>query len=60
MHVADLTKGILGANGIVGGGLAISVGAAFGEQLSGAGRVAGLLFRRRGLQPGRIHGVFEC
>ena len=40
MHVADLSKGILGANGIVGGGLAISVGAAFGEKLSGQGRVA--------------------
>ena len=34
MHVADLTKGILGANGIVGGGLAIATGAAFGEKLS--------------------------
>jgi pyruvate dehydrogenase E1 component alpha subunit len=44
MHVADLTKGILGANGIVGGGLAISVGAAFGAKLSGAGRVAVCFF----------------
>ena len=44
MHVADLTKSILGANGIVGGGLAISVGAAFGEQLSRAGRVAVCFF----------------
>jgi len=44
MHVADLTKGILGANGIVGGGLAISVGAAFGEKLSGQGRVAVCFF----------------
>jgi TPP-dependent pyruvate/acetoin dehydrogenase alpha subunit len=40
MHVADLTKGILGANGIVGGGLAIATGAAFGEKLSNSGRVA--------------------
>jgi TPP-dependent pyruvate/acetoin dehydrogenase alpha subunit len=44
MHVADLSKGILGANGIVGGGLAISVGAAFGEKLSEAGRVAVCFF----------------
>ncbi len=44
MHVADLSKGILGANGIVGGGLAISVGAAFGEKLSGSGRVAVCFF----------------
>ncbi|HEY8508102.1 MAG TPA: thiamine pyrophosphate-dependent enzyme, partial [Steroidobacteraceae bacterium] len=38
MHVADLSKGILGANGIVGGGLAISVGAAFGSKLAKDGR----------------------
>jgi pyruvate dehydrogenase E1 component alpha subunit len=44
MHVADLTKGILGANGIVGGGLAISVGAAFGEKLSDSGKVAVCFF----------------
>jgi acetoin:2,6-dichlorophenolindophenol oxidoreductase subunit alpha len=44
MHVADLTKGILGANGIVGGGLAISVGAAFGEKLSRSGRVTVCFF----------------
>lgn len=29
MHVADLSKGILGANGIVGGGVAMATGAAF-------------------------------
>src|SRR6185437_15192257 len=44
MHVADLSKGILGANGIVGGGLAISVGAAFGEKLSDSGRIAVCFF----------------
>jgi pyruvate dehydrogenase E1 component alpha subunit len=44
MHVADLTKGILGANGIVGAGLAISLGAAFGEKLNKSGRVAVCFF----------------
>jgi acetoin:2,6-dichlorophenolindophenol oxidoreductase subunit alpha len=44
MHVADLTKGILGANGIVGGGLAIATGAAFGAKLSREGRVAVCFF----------------
>lgn len=44
MHVADLSKGILGANGIVGGGLAIALGAAFGSRLSGDGRVAVCFF----------------
>lgn len=37
MHVADVSKGILGANGIVGAGLAIATGAAFGARLDGVG-----------------------
>lgn len=44
MHVADLSKGILGANGIVGGGFAIATGAAFGAQLRGKGSVAACFF----------------
>lgn len=44
MHVADLSKGILGANGIVGGGLAISVGAAFASKLSGDDRITVCFF----------------
>jgi len=36
MHVADLSKGILGANGIVGAGLSIATGAAFGAKLASA------------------------
>lgn len=44
MHVADVSKGILGANGIVGGGFAIATGAAFGAKLAGEGRVAVCFF----------------
>jgi acetoin:2,6-dichlorophenolindophenol oxidoreductase subunit alpha len=44
MHVADLSKGILGANGIVGGGFAIATGAALTAKLSGSGRVAVAFF----------------
>ncbi|MDZ7894874.1 MAG: thiamine pyrophosphate-dependent dehydrogenase E1 component subunit alpha [Sphingobium sp.] len=44
MHVADVSRGILGANGIVGGGLAISTGAAFGAQLEGKGKIAVCFF----------------
>jgi TPP-dependent pyruvate/acetoin dehydrogenase alpha subunit len=44
MHVADLSKGILGANGIVGGGLAIATGAAFAAKLDGKGRVVVCFF----------------
>jgi TPP-dependent pyruvate/acetoin dehydrogenase alpha subunit len=40
MHVADFSKGILGANGIVGGGFAIATGAALTSQLQRQGRVA--------------------
>src|SRR5262252_4472024 len=44
MHVADISKGILGANGIVGAGLAIATGAAYGAKLDGDGRVAVCFF----------------
>jgi TPP-dependent pyruvate/acetoin dehydrogenase alpha subunit len=40
MHIADLDLGILGANGIVGGGIAIATGAAFSADLRGSGQVA--------------------
>ncbi len=40
MHVADLDKGILGANGIVAGGPPISVGAALASKIRGSGEVA--------------------
>lgn len=44
MHVADISKGILGANGIVGAGLSIATGAAYGAKLRGDGRVAVCFF----------------
>lgn len=44
MHVADVSKGILGANAIVGGGLAIATGAGLGAKLAGDGAVAVCMF----------------
>ena len=44
MHVADVSRGILGANGIVAGGMAIAAGAALGAQLDGDGKVAVCFF----------------
>src|SRR5215471_3118168 len=44
MHVADISKGILGANGIVGAGLSIATGAAFGAKLDGDGKVSVCFF----------------
>ena len=39
MHIADLDLGILGANGIVGGGAPIALGAAFAGKYRGRGQV---------------------
>jgi TPP-dependent pyruvate/acetoin dehydrogenase alpha subunit len=39
MHVADFSKGILGANGIVGAGFAIATGAAYSALLAQEGRI---------------------
>jgi pyruvate dehydrogenase E1 component alpha subunit len=40
MHIADMSKGMLGANAIVGGSPPIAVGAALTQKLKGTGRVA--------------------
>src|SRR5579883_3608700 len=39
MHIADLDLGILGANGIVGGGIGIATGAALSAKMRGRGQV---------------------
>ena len=44
MHVADFSKGIIGANGIVGGGIGLTTGAALASQLDGEGAVAVAFF----------------
>jgi pyruvate dehydrogenase E1 component alpha subunit len=44
MHVADFSKGIMGANGIVGAGISISAGAALAAQLEGKRQVAVCFF----------------
>ena len=40
MHISDLDLGMLGANGIVGAGAPLAVGAALSAKLDGKGRVA--------------------
>ena len=44
MHIADLSKGMLGANGIVGGGPPLICGAALAAKLQGTGRVGVAFF----------------
>ena len=46
MHIADVEKGNLGANGIVGGGLPIAVGAALSAKRLNTGAVTVCFFRR--------------
>lgn len=44
MHIADVSTGNLGANGIVGGGIAMGVGAAMGAAIRGEDRVCAVFF----------------
>lgn len=44
MHIADVSKGMLGANGVVGGGPPLACGAALGASLRGTGGVAVTFF----------------
>lgn len=44
MHVADFSQGMMGANGIVGGGISLICGAAYSAHLSGDGAVAVAFF----------------
>lgn len=44
MHIADFSKGNLGANAIVGGGIPIAVGAGLASHLKGTGQVAVTFF----------------
>ena len=44
MHIADFDLGILGANGIVGGGIALATGAAYSADVRGSGQVCVCFF----------------
>ncbi len=44
MHIADFSVGMLGANGVVGGGIGIAVGAAQAAKLLGQDRVSACFF----------------
>ncbi len=44
MHIADFSVGMLGANGVVGGGIPIAVGAAQGLKLQGSNAIAVCMF----------------
>lgn len=55
MHIADLTRGNLGANGIVGGGIPIATGAGITLKLRDEGRVVVCFFGDGALNEGTFH-----
>ncbi len=55
MHIADLDIGMLGANGIVGGGPPIAMGAAFAAKYRGDGQVAVCFFGDGASNEGTFH-----
>ncbi|EHF16030.1 thiamine pyrophosphate-dependent dehydrogenase E1 component subunit alpha [Pseudomonas aeruginosa] len=57
MHIADLEKGMLGANGVVGAGAPLAAGAALAAKLKGSDAVAVAFFGDGGSNEG---AVFEA
>jgi len=55
MHVADFSLGMLGANGIVGGGFGIAAGAGLSARRRGSGQVAVCFFGDGGINKGPFH-----
>jgi len=55
MHIADLSLGIYGANGIVGAGSPIACGAALAAKLRGSDGVAVAFFGDGGMNQGVVH-----
>ena len=54
-HVADFSTGMLGANGIVGGGFGLAVGAALGARFQGKDSVSVVFFGDGAINRGTFH-----
>ncbi len=55
MHVADMSKGILGANGIVGAGIPIALGSALAHSVRKTGGIAAVFFGDGAMAEGVLH-----
>lgn len=55
MHIADPALGILGANGIVGGGVPIAVGAAWAARVRESGQVVACFYGDGAASEGGVH-----
>lgn len=57
MHIADLDNGNLGANGIVGGGMGMAIGAALTQKMKNTGKIVLCCFGDGACNEGSFH---EC
>ncbi len=55
MHFTDIDRGLIGAAGIVGGGLPAAVGAGLSAQLDGKGQVSAVFFGDGTVNIGAFH-----
>ncbi|HHX31617.1 MAG TPA: thiamine pyrophosphate-dependent dehydrogenase E1 component subunit alpha [Bacteroidales bacterium] len=55
MHIADLDGGNLGANGIVGGGMGMAIGAALTQKLKNTGKIVVCFFGDGACNEGTFH-----
>ena len=55
MHIADMSKGMLGANGVVGSSVPLAVGAAMAAKQRGSDQVAVAFFGDGGANQGIVH-----
>jgi len=55
MHIADVKSGVLGASGIVGGGITLAAGAALAARLRRTDQVAVAFFGDGATNTGRFH-----
>ena len=55
MHIADITKGMLGANGVVGSSIPVAVGAALSAQMQGTDAVSVAFFGDGASSQGALH-----
>ena len=59
LHIADLSAGMLGANGIVGAGYAIAAGAALNAKVARNGRISVVFFGDGAVTRGTFHEVMN-
>lgn len=55
MHIADFSKGVLGCNGIVAGGVGLATGAAWGNQIKGNNQVVACFLGDAAMNRGPFH-----